>query len=789
MKKGQRVTFNGRKGTVVRSMPNGMIDIRFDDSPAVERRSIGRLARTNSSRRRRNPKEMVGIRSQERIPQLGLLTRADPPRLTDDNTQYCGNPIDGTAYYVILPQKPKSIPVFLTKSMIRRAGVDPQGKTGEQVATEVKLYLEYTYGTKVSYYRTETSKIDKPAQLQRMRGRNKKRMARIDRDPSVYSKGSATRTKSAPSDAYVERVGKESFYYQFKYTVKPSVALKEYNLYAYRKFVVRSNGRALADVVAQSGGVDEKLAVQMIRCGMVTLLRTEIGEGGSTRRVSLTITDPTSTEAEKGEVIQVWDKAKEASPFFSFVYTSYSPVLPSKYAPCFTDEEQTQIKILEAGMKAIKGYGSALQSVVYLFDKWQLGEEKVRVDAPERTLNKLLRGYAAVNRWWESLSESDDDEFVQLREDISNEAPKADLDVPSFLSNSLKNLRGIAVSPLGTENLYQDESKRDEITSELIEAARLSGFAPPQSVLSDSQFVILGMYGIDTTRAANPFELDSDYALQSILFGQPEWRKNVLADEEDVRFRRSFYALIYAYYALTGGPLWEKNRPVDIQSKFRPASRQLSDLIAYIQSGGISVWKGRMGERGMSGTGQTVYVTYNPILFQLVRSTWKTDFSILDEVKIAEDLDATGRFGANVKWLHQLELSRVPVQATLAKQFNAATRLGKKTMEKAKSRKYLPILLFWPLGATREQWFDAAKRFVFDPVGQIKRLKQSLTVRIGRLIRGKDLKQTEVTADWSKGGTRKSPISRSSLTKASNRHEELQAMLRAIDKHIENLGG
>jgi hypothetical protein len=779
MKKGQRVTFNGRKGTVVGSMPNGMIDVQFDDSSAVERKSIGRLARTNSSRRRRNPKEMVGIRSQERIPQLGLLTRADPPRLTADNTQYCGNPIDGTAYYVILPQKARSVSQFLTESLVRKAGVDPQGKTGEQVATEVKLYLEYTYGTKVSYYRTETSKVERPSQLIRMKQKQKKRMARIERDPSVYSKGSATRTKSAPSDAYIEQVKGESFYYMFKYTAKPSAALREYNLYAYRKFVVRSSGRALADVVAQSGGIDERLAVQMIRCGMVTLQRTEIGEGGSLRRETLTITDPTSTEAEKGEVIQVWDKAKEASPFFSLVYTSYSPVLPSKYAPCFTDEEQTQIKILEAGMKAIKSYGSALQSVVYLFDKWQLGEEKVRADAPERALNKLLRGYAAVNRWWESLYESDDDEFIQLREDISNEAPKADLDVPSFLSNSLKNLRGIAVSPLGTENLYQDESKRDEITRELIKAAWFNGFAPPQSVLSKGQISTLkDIYGIGTTRAAkSPFGPDSEYALTSILFGQPKWRKKVSLNE-DVDFRRAFYALIYAYYALTGAPLWEKNRPVDIQSQFRPASRQLSDLVADIQG----------GERGMSGTGQTVYVTYNPILFQLVRSTWKTNFSILEEVGIANDLDATGRFGANVKWLHQLELSRVPVQATLAKQFNEATRLGKKTMEKAKSRKYLPILLFWPLGATREQWLDAAQRFVSDPVGQIKRLKQSLTIRVGNLIRGKDLKQTEVTADWSKG-TRTSPISRSSLTKASNRHEELQAMLRAIDKRIENLGG
>lgn len=52
-----RVSFNGRLGTVVGIMPNQMIDIRFDDRNAIERRSADRLRLEQTGLARRNPSD------------------------------------------------------------------------------------------------------------------------------------------------------------------------------------------------------------------------------------------------------------------------------------------------------------------------------------------------------------------------------------------------------------------------------------------------------------------------------------------------------------------------------------------------------------------------------------------------------------------------------------------------------------------------------------------------------------------------------------------------------------
>lgn len=56
-RKNDRVSFNGRMGTVVGLMPNQMVDVRFDDRNAVERRSADRLRMEGSGLARRNPEE------------------------------------------------------------------------------------------------------------------------------------------------------------------------------------------------------------------------------------------------------------------------------------------------------------------------------------------------------------------------------------------------------------------------------------------------------------------------------------------------------------------------------------------------------------------------------------------------------------------------------------------------------------------------------------------------------------------------------------------------------------
>lgn len=140
MQKGLRVSFGGRAGTVVGNMPQGMVDVRFDDAPGrVERRHRDRLtalARTNGKRplrrarrARRNARKDdskkgagIPISEQETVAaryrkspikearlsevlgdrRIAFSVQPDPPRMSKGprgRRNYCGNPIDGAAYY------------------------------------------------------------------------------------------------------------------------------------------------------------------------------------------------------------------------------------------------------------------------------------------------------------------------------------------------------------------------------------------------------------------------------------------------------------------------------------------------------------------------------------------------------------------------------------------------------------------------------------------------------------------------------------------------------------------
>lgn len=162
----QRVVFNGRTGTVVGHMPAGMVDIRFDDSSAVERRHEDRLARANPVRR--NPQDdesedrqkrpaserkvkgrqlhevryiptdavvATGTKDQRRglgksdraADQLGprsavVFTKYDPIRASVDGRFVCGNPIDEVAYYITVSDTKQSVSHWLPKDLTHFVG-------------------------------------------------------------------------------------------------------------------------------------------------------------------------------------------------------------------------------------------------------------------------------------------------------------------------------------------------------------------------------------------------------------------------------------------------------------------------------------------------------------------------------------------------------------------------------------------------------------------------------------------------------------------------------------------
>ena len=183
MKIGDRVRYQGRTGKVKAFMPGDMVDVRFEGASYDERKAKnllevvkGDVAKKNGGRLRParrvrlNPesdgpkrKELVSREPKSALDELlrtaggGFFTRHDPFRpanwdevlppgwsqmspeeqvssvdeksLNDYRPEACGNPIDGTAYYMTLGSQPYKMARYITWFDATRDELGPSGKT------------------------------------------------------------------------------------------------------------------------------------------------------------------------------------------------------------------------------------------------------------------------------------------------------------------------------------------------------------------------------------------------------------------------------------------------------------------------------------------------------------------------------------------------------------------------------------------------------------------------------------------------------------------------------------
>ena len=800
-------------------MPNGMIDIRFDDSSAIERRSAGRLARANSSRRRRNPKEMIGIRSQERVSPLGLFTKEDPPRINKSQDTYCGNPIDGTAYYAFVSTEEMTAMPFITTQDVAdllRDGHSPGTAVKEYVRRRKKeagegvvvgkvftqsvaggqgvqaTYVEKKkYGREVhpedvtqvispsgeSKYFADEGTTQKrevvvsfdPQRTARMKQKQTQRASKVRGDdwddPSLYGKGGKA---SAPANALVGEVKGKKVYYRLKITEPLTSALqRDYNFYTSRRYTAKDmpSGTPLYAYVEASAGVDRDTAVRLIKCQMVTVL--EEGEYRGGKRPS----DPNFAELRGGYQLVIEDRAKANSPFFSFVRTPYSPTnLREKFAPCFSAEVTKDIQLLGEGARVFKGYESALKSAEGLLSS----ERQVTKDGPVRTLTKLIYAYTAVNRWREKVERTSDD----LEEKIDLYAPLANPDLKSALNTSLEGLRGIAFSSSGTESRYQNEPEKT--ITDLFGVGEFSGYGPSKGYFrGEIGRKFFRNLGVTHNTVPSPVWWRGKKDEERVFTNSEqkvhaERLRLVFTTQKEFQWAaaREFYALLVAYYALGG---------LHVANEADKASTQLRELDSKLQG----------GERGYGGTQRIVFKTYNPLLFQLLEQTWKTDFTLRKHPHLIGEVDTIGRLGVCLSMVHNAEARHEPVKQYLLDQFAPSERVGKAQMEKTKGSTYTDALLFWPFGVVwNPMFFEAANAFIVNPVSYIGGLKSSLQRGMVRVTRspkaGKKsrLPVSEANIDWSVSGQPHKPLPRATVSLVAGRRGEIESMIATLDRRI-----
>ena len=98
----------------------------------------------------------------------GFFTRPDPPRLSGDRRVYCGNPIDGTAYYLVVDNQKRQTAPFLkwkkVEELAKRAGAELQDKVVgpfylDQSQTLAGLVREQVLPLVQTYARTPSTKL------------------------------------------------------------------------------------------------------------------------------------------------------------------------------------------------------------------------------------------------------------------------------------------------------------------------------------------------------------------------------------------------------------------------------------------------------------------------------------------------------------------------------------------------------------------------------------------------------------------------------------------------------
>ena len=98
------------------------------------RREISSALQRSTTFRPKTQRELDATISTRIAPNhAGFFTRPDPPRLSQDHHVYCGNPIDGTAYYLVVDNSKKWVAPFITwqtvEELAEKKGALPPNET------------------------------------------------------------------------------------------------------------------------------------------------------------------------------------------------------------------------------------------------------------------------------------------------------------------------------------------------------------------------------------------------------------------------------------------------------------------------------------------------------------------------------------------------------------------------------------------------------------------------------------------------------------------------------------
>ena len=761
MRKGDRVNFQGRTGTVVNFMPQGMVDVRFDDAGRVERRHKKLLSRDRAKRNPRPRRARKNARQQTPLDTslwkgdgISVYTRQDPPRrgpaTSDGGTGYCGNPIDGTAYYLYVDAKPTSQPRWVTWSDIdpylpkEWRGVALIGQLGIFRETGARYVLGDTEAQDALLgYKDAFGNQVKGALLRYVEAVEKKGVSVWAQEPGIEGTAMRHRTKHTralrmeelkkkgkkpppppPASAFgfIGAKGRVTFLRQKNPREFANLnRLDDFQLYGFKgikapdpemleEFYPAELGRwgmlTVAIWQGSGGRISLHVANMFILSGCVKV--------GLTKRSLSLQRLPQFNLFNRGDVIAIYDKAKSASPYFSWVPAQVAPTAGKPYPPCLNDEQKEVRAIYTRAASGFAQYGRALANIRSLFQGYAANPEATPYqDKPVQSMRNVASWYSSLIRWWNDYalalkSAEPEDAISATREEIiQSQANLGTTRTP--VGESLHSLRGVIVTNDGMESLLK-KGAMDALQKTLSHV--LSQVRDPRQkdhhealkehavgVKKELDFRLKSLdrlmndawrrgFGISKPFLAKVKEDKRLWAwwkeigLPTRLPARPEvigkerrsdqqWAVNLAVlhrfrpkgtepnpytewdEEEKLTWRRHMYLLAFLYYNLGGYELIGPMNPTKggQENVFFSLAQQLRDAGAEIKGGQVSFDEARLRVK--------VYKTYNPLLFHLTKRTWSGDFWLSKHYEIAEDLDNIGRYGAMLQVVQTLS-TRTP---------------------------------------------------------------------------------------------------------------------------------
>lgn len=352
----------------------------------------------------------VSQQGKEYTRQATFFIEEDPPRVAKDKASFCGNPLDGTAYYLAISNATKSLSFWVNasgrkagetidaylKRVERETGVKPTPRAQEGFGQITRMRKEQ--GVSAGHLVKRQSGI-----AQRIPGQGipmQDMEVDLKSDLLVANLVGGKFVDLPPQRDHSQRV------YIFRVDQGKKAFAKErlnefFQPFQPQSILVTSENEILESLLARELSIPLVLARMYITSGAVSIDWRD-GE----KSLKQPLLNPT-VPVKVGATVKVSFGDKDTNPYFAWVTSRMPTWKPGSQKPdfiCATEEEEELLKILRSTRGALGAFVGQMQSIQKQMDLIGQGA----VPSPfDFSVFRLSKGLASLMNWWRALAKGE----------------------------------------------------------------------------------------------------------------------------------------------------------------------------------------------------------------------------------------------------------------------------------------------------------------------------------------------------------------------------------------------